>query len=631
LPGCYTILGVSNVSFGLNSHARHALNSVFLYYAVEAGLDMAIVHASKIMPLHKIAEAERELHRRLIFDKRKFDANAKCVSDPLQEILAFYAEKSVQKKEIVAMPAAVEDRLKRRIVDGEKLGLEADLNEALTKHTALDIINNILLGGMKTVGDLFGSGQMQLPFVLQSAETMKAAVKFLEPHMARVEGMSKGVMVLATVKGDVHDIGKNLVDIILTNNGYKVVNLGIKVPIEQMLQAVEANKADAIGMSGLLVKSTLIMKENLEVMNERNISLPVVLGGAALTRRYVEDDLRKIYRGALTYANDAFDGLHFMEEICHENGDKKDKEKKRIADVGRARGVEREKSTAARKPSWRPVEIPAAPFLGTKIVRDIPLAAVFDYINPIALFRGQWQVRRGKMKIGDYNQMVEEKFVPILNALKMRCVNEKLLAPEVAYGYFLCNSDGDEVMVYDESGNQEIERFHFPRQPEGNRLCIADYFAPVHSGRKDVIGMAVVTVGHGASEISKKLFESDRYADYLYFHGLSVETAEALAEYWHKKMREEMGIAGKDAKELRELFQQGYRGSRYSFGYPACPNLEDQARLFRLLEPARINISLTEEFQIVPEQSTSAIVVHHPEAKYFNIKETMGEENNGTK
>ncbi len=626
MPDCYTILGVSNVSFGLNPHARHALNSVFLYYAVEAGLDMAIVHASKIMPLHKIAEDERELHRRLIFDERKFDDSGKCISDPLQEILAFYAEKSVQKKEVAAMPSAVEERLKRRIVDGEKQGLEIDLNEALQKYTALDIINNILLDGMKTVGELFGSGQMQLPFVLQSAETMKVAVKFLEPRMERVEGTSKGTMVLATVKGDVHDIGKNLVDIILTNNGYKVVNLGIKVPIEQMLQAAEEHKADSIGMSGLLVKSTMIMKENLEVMNERSIKLPVVLGGAALTRRYVEEDLRTIYHGTLAYANDAFAGLRFMEEICESPVASKQlsviRERKKSKAGERSR--REEIATAAKKPAWKPVEIPAAPFLGMKIVRDIPLATVFEYVNPIALFRGQWQVRRGKMKIADYNQMVNEKFVPIFEELKQRCLNERLLIPEVIYGYFLCNSDGDDVVVFEKSGTREIERFHFPRQPEGNLQCIADSFAPVASGKKDVIGMMVVTVGHKATEISRKLFESDKYADYLYFHGLSVETAEALAEYWHKQMREELGIAGNDSKEVRELFQQGYRGSRYSFGYPACPNLEDQAKLFRLLEPARLNISLTEEFQIVPEQSTSAIVVHHPEARYFNVKKEEG-------
>jgi 5-methyltetrahydrofolate--homocysteine methyltransferase len=429
-------------------------------------------------------------------------------------------------------------------------------------------------------------------------------------------------MVLATVKGDVHDIGKNLVDIILTNNGYKVINLGIKVPIEQMLQAADAHKADAIGMSGLLVKSTLIMKENLEVMNERNLTMPVVLGGAALTRRYVEDDLRAIYQGRLSYANDAFAGLHFMEEICRrgETAGRGETEEGRERERERGRKGEREKKmSAAVKPVWKSVEIPAAPFFGAKIVRDIPLATVFDYVNPLALFRGQWQVRRGMMKISEYNQMVEGKFVPIFNALKQRCLNEQLLTPEVAYGYFLCNGEGDDVVVYDHNGGRELERFRFPRQPDGQRLCIADYFAPVSSGKNDVIGMMVVTVGRRASEISRQLFENDNYADYLYFHGLSVETAEALAEYWHKKMREEMSIAGDDSREIRELFQQRYRGSRYSFGYPACPNLEDQARLFRLLDPARINISLTEEYQIVPEQSTSAVIVHHPEAKYFTI------------
>ncbi|MDZ7343524.1 MAG: methionine synthase [candidate division KSB1 bacterium] len=627
LPKCYTILGVSNVSFGLTPQARHALNSVFLYYAVEAGLDMAIVHASKIMPLHKIPEAERELHRRLVFDERQFDERGQCVSDPLQEILAFYAEKSVQPKEFAARPAAVEERLKRRIVDGEKVGLEADLNEALQKYAALDIINTILLEGMKTVGELFGSGQMQLPFVLQSAETMKTAVKFLEPHMARVEGASKGTMVLATVKGDVHDIGKNLVDIILSNNGYKVINLGIKVPIEQMLQAAQEHQADAIGMSGLLVKSTLIMKENLEVMNERGLTLPVVLGGAALTRRYVEEELRAIYRGTLVYAHDAFDGLHFMEAICgggeRKTGRAGDGKSDGEEEGGKGSAGERNNVTVPGKPGWKLVAIPTPPFLGTKVVRDIPLDEVFAYINPIALFRGQWQVRRGQMKLGDYKQLVEKKFVPIFEELKRRCIDEKLLMPEVVYGYFLCNSDNDDVILFDENGTRELERFRFPRQQRRRRLCIADFFAPIESGKKDVIGMMVVTVGHRASEISRHLFETDHYTDYLYFHGLSVETAEALAEYWHKKMREELGIGSDDAKDLRELFQQGYRGSRYSFGYPACPNLEDQAKLFRLLDPSRINISLTEEFQLVPEQSTSAIVVHHPQAKYFTVKEEV--------
>ena len=626
LPGTRTILGVSNVSFGLSPQTRHALNSVFLYYAVDAGLDMAIVHASKIMPLNRISDEERELHRRLVFDERKYDASGTCISDPVHEIIAYYADKTAQKKETVAMPAAVEERLKRRIIDGEKQGLEADLDEALKKYPALEIINNILLDGMRVVGELFGSGQMQLPFVLQSAETMKAAVRFLEPHMDRVDGQAKGTMVLATVKGDVHDIGKNLVDIILTNNGYKVVNLGIKVPIEQMVQAAKEHHANCIGMSGLLVKSTVIMKENLEVLNERGIDMPVILGGAALTRRYVDEDLRAIYRGHLAYGSDAFAGLHFMEKIC---GDDKSARMGSAA-VSTNDAVEKSRPSAqkrddgksseqAKTPTWQSVEIPQPPFFGTKVIADIPLEAVFSFINPIALYRGQWQVRRGKMAPAELEKLIKEKFEPVRRDLEQRCSAEKMLTPQLIYGYFPCNSSGDDVVIYNERSEKEIERFTFPRQAEGNRQCIADFFAPMNSGKRDVIGMLVVTVGHRASEISRRLYESDKYTDYFYFHGLSVETAEALAEYWHKHMRIELGFSADDARELQKIFQQGYRGSRYSFGYPACPRLDDQAKLFRLLKPERIGLSLTEEFQLVPEQSTSAIIVHHPAAKYFSV------------
>ncbi len=623
LPEVRTILGVSNISFGLSPHARHVLNSVFLYYAVQAGLDMAIVHSSKIFPLHKIGEAERELHRRLIFDERKFDESGKCVSDPVQEIIAYYADKGAQQKVAVERPKEVEERLKRRIIDGDKQGLDADLSEAMQKYSPLEIINNHLLDGMKVVGELFGSGQMQLPFVLQSAETMKAAVKHLEPFMEKVEGSTKGTMVLATVKGDVHDIGKNLVDIILTNNGYRVINLGIKVSIEQMLHAVEEHKAEVIGMSGLLVKSTLIMKENLEVLNERGIELPIILGGAALTRKYVEEDLRAIYHGPLGYGKDAFAGLHFMEEICGGEARRKGQgargEEQKAKDKVRRANRKVEVVASTSKPEWHPVAIPSAPFLGSRVVREIDLKTVFDYINPIALLRGQWQVRRGKMSQQEYDALVKDKFEPILAELQQRCIAESLLQPQVIYGYFPCNSENDDVIIFDEKGEREIERFTFPRQAESNRLCIADFIAPLTSGKRDVLGMSIVTVGQRATEISKQLFESDKYTDYLYFHGLSVETAEALAEYWHKTMRAELGIAADDAKDINALFRQEYRGSRYSFGYPACPNLEDQTKLFRLLDPARIGVSLTEEFQLVPEQSTSAIVVHHPSAKYFNV------------
>ncbi len=620
LPGVRTILGVSNISFGLAPHARHVLNSVFLYYAVQAGLDMAIVHASKIFPLHKIGDAERELHRRLIYDERKFEDSGKCISDPVHEIIAYYADKGAQQKAVVERPKEIEERLKRRIIDGDKQGLDADLSEAMQKYAPLEIINNHLLDGMKVVGELFGSGQMQLPFVLQSAETMKAAVKHLEPFMEKVEGSTKGTMVLATVKGDVHDIGKNLVDIILTNNGYRVINLGIKVPIDQMLHAVDEHKADVIGMSGLLVKSTLIMKENLEVLNERGIELPIILGGAALTRKYVEEDLRAIYKGALAYGKDAFAGLHFMEEVCSGSGARKIEDRGLKIEDRKQRVVRTaEKTIVASKPEWQPVAIPQPPFFGSRVVREIPLKAVFEYINPIALLRGQWQVRQGKLSAPEYAALVKDKFEPILAELQQRCIAESSLQPQVIYGYFPCNSENDDVIIFDEKGEREIERFTFPRQTEGNLRCIADFIAPLASGKRDVIGMSIVTVGQRATEISQHLFESDKYTDYLYFHGLSVETAEALAEYWHKVMRGELGLAADDAKDIAALFRQEYRGSRYSFGYPACPNLEDQTKLFRLLDPSRIGISLTEEFQLVPEQSTSAIVVHHPSAKYFNV------------
>ncbi len=682
-PKVATSLGISNISFGLAPHIRHVLNSVFLHYAIEYGLDMAIVHASKMLPLFKIPEEEREICRKLIFDERTPDY------EPLRALLAFYAAKGGEKKSIRKEKAViVEERLKNRIIEGDRVGLKSDLDEALKKYKALDIVNRILLDGMKVVGDLFGSGQMQLPFVLQSAEVMKASVAYLEPFMDRLDGTTKGSMVIATVKGDVHDIGKNLVDIILTNNGYKVYNLGIKCPIENMLRAAEEHKADVIGMSGLLVKSTLVMKENLEVMNERRIAIPVVLGGAALTRRYVEDDLRAVYKGQLAYANDAFDGLHFMEKILPQ------KARRVSSDVISRRRPPSTEIREEREPSGLEAKIvmtpkadektassrvlpaaviPRPPFFGTKVVEDLSLDKIFAYINEVALFRGQWQVRRGKMTEEEYNAMMNEKIYPEYEQLRLRVAQERLLEPKVVYGYFPCQSEGNDLIVYaprnspdasgpwgfDEAGppkslgptsseglrsaggrrrpggqiprskisqlNERI-RFSFPRQSKGKRLCISDFFASKESGRLDVVAFHLVTMGKVASEYAQKLFASNRYKDYLYFHGLSVESAEALAELWHRKIREELNIHMKDAvlpdsdaPDIKRLFAQGYQGSRYSFGYPACPSLEDHARLFELLRPERIGVELTEEFQLVPEQSTDAIIVHHPEARYFNI------------
>ena len=555
------------------------------------------------------------------------------VFDPLAELLAHYAGKKGEKRETKERAGTVEERLKNRIIDGEKIGLQQDLDEALRTHSALDIINTILLDGMRVVGDLFGSGQMQLPFVLQSAEVMKAAVAYLEPFMDKAESTSKGVMVLATVKGDVHDIGKNLVDIILTNNGYRVINLGIKVPIETMLRNAEEQGADAIGMSGLLVKSTLVMKENLEVMNERKITIPVILGGAALTRRYVEQDLKTVYSGKVLYANDAFDGLRLMGQIVSGTldggadnvpvGEEEESLTGTEAKIALAQQEDERSGTRsgpAQRSSVRPIDrIPEPPFWGSRVHDDVPLEEVFRFVNEVALIRGQWQVRKGRMPEEEYRRLVEEKVLPEYEALKAEIVEKKLLQPRVVYGYFPCQSERDDLIVYREDGTTEWVRFTFPRQRADRFLCLSDFFAPVESGRKDVVAFHLVTMGRVAAEHSARLFGSNRYRDYLYFHGLSVESAEALAELWHKRIRTELGIAGKDAGEIKRLFSQGYQGARYSFGYPACPSLEDQTKLFTLLDAGRIDVQLTEEFSLDPEQSTNAIIVHHPDARYFTI------------
>src|SRR5262245_32790865 len=644
LPGVFSILGVSNISFGLSSSSRIVLNSVFLHEAVAAGLDSAIVNASKIEPLNRIEERQLKVALDLIYDRRQFEGEV-CAYDPLGEFTKLFAGVTTKTRKKEARGETVEERLKFHIIDGEKIGLEDNLKLALENYSALDIINNILLDGMKVVGDLFGSGQMQLPFVLQSAEAMKTAVRFLEPFMEKKAGAtSKGTMVLATVKGDVHDIGKNLVDIILTNNGYKVVNLGIKQTIDTILSSYAEHQADAIGMSGLLVKSTLIMKENLEVMNERGIQVPVVLGGAALTRRYVEDDLKSLYKGSLYYARDAFAGLHTMDKLMNGgvaqtsvcDGD----EEHRLKSVPLDEELVGEDAKLGIRRSLKPrgaakisgdtthtqrsgvateVTIPAPPFLGSRVVHDIPLPEVFAYINETALFKGQWQFKQGRKPAAEYQAFVAEQVRPVFDELKTRSERDSLLVPRAVYGYFHCQSAGNDLIIYDGSTENELTRFTFPRQPAGKHLCLADYFASVESGRMDVVAFHLVTMGRRASEYSQQLFRSDNYADYLYFHGLSVEGAEALAEVWHKKIRQWLGIAGGDAKNLNELFRQGYQGSRFSFGYPACPSLEDQVKLFELLDPSRIEVELTEEFQLEPEQSTSAIIVHHPEARYFSI------------
>ncbi|MFC2093290.1 vitamin B12 dependent-methionine synthase activation domain-containing protein [Bacteroidota bacterium] len=593
----------------------------------------------------------------------------RCTYDPLIELMSFYKGKidtDEVKKEIRVV--SIEDKLKHRIIDGDKVGIESDLDEALKKYEALNIINEILLGGMKVVGVLFGSGQMQLPFVLQSAECMKAAVKHLEPFIDKVEGeSSKGTLVLATVKGDVHDIGKNLVDIILTNNGYKVINLGIKCPIETMLSTHDEHKADAIGMSGLLVKSTTIMKDNLELMNQRNYDVPVILGGAALTKRYVEGDLRKFFKGDVYYANDAFDGLKYIEEILDykkkgerpelriytdprnrtnetgvDNSDDKEFDSKQI--LSEDDNIHR---TITKSTISTNAPTPTPPFFGSEIVDNIPLENVYAYINETALFKGGWKVFKDKSKSDDtYKELLQKEIYPKFEELKLKAESEKLLVPKLIYGYFPCQSDGDDLIILrpknfsDEclqskwnkiqptelnksikaDAFEEWHRFKFPRQKSEKHLCISDFFKSKDSGLIDVVAFQIVTVGQDTITYSQKLFKENKYQEYLYFHGFSVETVEALAEYWHKIIRKELNIQSKDSEDIKKLFQQGYQGSRYSFGYPACPNLEDNKQLFEILKPGMIGITLTEEFQMVPEQSTNAIILHHPEARYFFIR-----------
>jgi 5-methyltetrahydrofolate--homocysteine methyltransferase len=506
------------------------------------------------------------------------------------------------------------------------------LEEALTDYSPLELINTVLLDGMKTVGDLFGARKMQLPSVLDSAGVMKAAVAYLEPKMEKKAGSQKGTIVLATVKGDVHDIGKNLVDIILSNNGFKVVNLGIKQPGDTIIKAAQDHKADAIGLSGLLVKSTLEMKYVIQDLQRQKLEFPVICGGAALTRKYVEDDLRREYTNAVFYADDAFAGLHIMEDLITENGARQARltEGRTVREYAKATAVDEETGPVFAERSPVVVDapnIPIPPFWGVQVRKNYDLHEVFQYINDTALFKNQWQLKTASQE--DYVRLVQEKFRPIKKKLEDEVVASGLFEPAVVYGYFPAQGDGNDVVVYDvpssesrvpSDGQKELLRFTFPRQREGRRLCISDFFMPKSSGKMDVLGLSLVTIGPKASIETQHLFEGGEYTKYLYLHGLSVETAEALAEFHHKKMREELGISGEDSPHIRDLFHQKYRGSRYSFGYPACPNLEDQTKLFTLLKPVEnVGVRLTSGFLLEPEQSTSAIVVHHPGAKYFVV------------
>jgi 5-methyltetrahydrofolate--homocysteine methyltransferase len=644
LPDVKTILGVSNISFGLDAYPRRVLNSVFMHEAVDYGLDMAIVNYTKIYPLYKIPHEEVELARKLIYQDRSD-------GDPLQKYMQHFAgtKGKVQGSTTAHVETlSVDDKLKFAIINGEKsVGegahkktLEELLEDALHEYTPLELINTVLLDGMRTVGELFGARKMQLPSVLDSAGVMKQAVAYLEPKMEKKAGSQKGTIVLATVKGDVHDIGKNLVDIILTNNGFKVINLGIKQPGDTIIKSALDNNVDAIGLSGLLVKSTLEMKYVIQDLERQKLEFPVICGGAALTRKYVEDDLRREYSNAVFYADDAFAGLHIMEDLATANGKKQARlqEGRTVKEYAKAAAVDEEtgpvfaerSSVVSDAPS-----IPTPPFWGVRVRKDFDLREVFQYINDTALFKNQWQLKTASQE--DYVRLVEQKFRPLKVQLQEEIIASGIFEPKVVYGYFPAQAEGNDVIVYEAVSaglpsfarpgqpgaavpTRELLRFTFPRQREGRKLCISDFFAPKSSRKMDVIGLSLVTIGSKASEETQRLFEGGEYTRYLYLHGMSVETAEALAEYLHKKMREELGIAGEDSPHIRDLFHQKYQGSRYSFGYPACPNLEDQTKLFALLHPEEnVGVRLTTGFLLEPEQSTSAIVVHHPQAKYFVV------------
>ena len=630
LPSVKTILGVSNISFGLDAYPRRVLNSVFMHEAVDRGLDMAIVNYTKIYPLYKIPHEEVELARKLIYRDNS-------AGDPLQNYMAHFAGMKGKPATTTAHvdTLSIEDKLKFAIINGEKTvgegtnkkSLEALLEKALVSYSPLELINTILLDGMKTVGDLFGARKMQLPSVLDSAGVMKQAVAYLEPKMEKRGGsQKKGTIVLATVKGDVHDIGKNLVDIILSNNGFNVINLGIKQPGDVIIRAAQQHQAHAIGLSGLLVKSTLEMKYVIQDLQRQQLEFPVICGGAALTRKYVEDDLRREYGNGVFYADDAFAGLHIMEDLANSDGARETRlnEGRTVKEYAKAAAVDEETGPvfAERSPVVGDApNIPQPPFWGVRVRKDHDLREVFRYINETALFKNQWQLKTASQ--ADYIRLVEEKFRPILSRLEDEVAESGLFQPQAVWGYFPAQADGNDVIVYSVPGEgptRELLRFTFPRQREGRRLCISDFFAPKASGKMDVIGLSLVTIGPKASVETQRLFEGGEYTKYLYLHGLSVETAEAVAELHHKKMREELGISENDAPEIRDLFHQKYRGSRYSFGYPACPDLEDQTKLFALLKPEEnVGVRLTSGFLLEPEQSTSAIIVHHPGAKYFVV------------
>lgn len=616
LPGVLTILGVSNVSFGLSPAARKVLNAVFLYHAVQAGLDMAIVHPSHVLPFAEIPEQERILAEDLVFNRRP---------DALQLYIEFFEGR--EESPVAAGPdpmseLTVRERLHYRILHRKKEGVEADIDQAIADSgDPVEVLNNVLLPAMKEVGDKFGAGELILPFVLQSAEVMKRAVAQLETYLERQEGVSKGIVVLATVYGDVHDIGKNLVNTILTNNGYTVHDLGKQVPVTTIIEKAIEVDATAIGLSALLVSTSKQMPLCVEELRHRNLEFPVMIGGAAINRPYAH---RTLYAGADTpyesgvfYAKDAFEGLAIMDKLI-------DSDSRSTLIVDTFAAADAALSKPARESFTAPAESaevarsevgavtpPTPPFWGVRQLDDIPLTEIWPHLDLKTLFRLHWG---GKgLKDDEWVTMLREEFHPRLAAMQQEAEASGWLRPRARYGYFPANGDGNDLVIFDpEDQNREIARFTFPRQPARERLCVADYFLPLESNRRDVAVLQIVTMGAMATRRTEALQAANEYSSAYFSHGLSVQSAEGFAEYMHQRVRSELGIGPET-------------GKRYSWGYPACPDLAQHANVDRLLDGSAIDVSLTDGFQFNPEQTTAALVVHHPEAKYYALARTGGE------
>lgn len=631
-PEVGSTLGLSNISFGLEKNARFYLNSVFLHHCIQAGMTSVIINVKHIIPLAKMTEDDIAICEELLFTP---DA------DSLFKFIDHFADAVVEDEGADEAYEALpnEEKIKKLLMDGDKERMIPLVEVARHEIHPDDIVNKHLIDAMKVVGELFGSGQMQLPFVLQSAETMKTTVDYLNPHLTKQEKETDTTLVIGTVKGDVHDVGKNLVDIILSNNGFKVVNVGIKTDLQEYLDVVEGQSIQAVGMSGLLVKSTAVMKENLETMAEMGMEVPILLGGAALTRAFVDDFCRPIYKGPIFYCRDAFDGVIAMSRIEKYNEDNSVGLDTRLAGDMKER-VEKVKKEVI-IPPFSELEMPEAqavptpPFWGRRVLQkeDLDLDVIFNWVNQKTVIKMHWGYKKGKMNADEYEKLLDEKVYPAYERLKREFIEKDLFDPTIIYGYYPCRSSDQELYLFDESqgwnvdanANREpldkvignaVGTFSFPRQGKKPHRALSDFF---HHDRHDVMPLTCVSAGAKFSAYEKELYDAGKYLEYNMVHGFSVELAEALAEVAHKQIRLDMNIADNEGGSLRDVRMNRYHGARYSFGYPACPDLEQSRLIFDLLKPEEFGIELSETFQIHPEQSTTALVVHHSKATYYSV------------